>query len=79
MLYSDMRFNPQNRRKMTRRNDTTVAINGDRKTALQDAAVEITIATRKPVKPSMIVHYLIDNYLKDAVKDLKDKEKLKSV
>lgn len=64
---------------MTKRNDTTVAINGDRKTALQDAAVEITIATRKPVKPSEIVHYLIDNYLKDAVKDLKDKEKLKSV
>lgn len=64
---------------MTRRNDTTVAINGDRKTALQDAAVEITIATRKPVKPSVIVQYLIDNYLKDAVKDLKDKEKLKAL
>ncbi|AUD61985.1 hypothetical protein AYJ58_13180 [Shewanella sp. Pdp11] len=63
---------------MTKRNDTTVAINGDRKTALQDAAVEITIATRKPVKPSVIVHYLIDTYLKDAVKDLKDKEKIKS-
>ncbi|QYJ87855.1 hypothetical protein K0I73_09440 [Shewanella mesophila] len=60
---------------MVKRNDTTVAINGDRKDALQDAAVDITIATRKPIKPSVIVHYLIDNYLKDAVKDLKHKEK----
>ncbi|QTE84357.1 hypothetical protein [Shewanella algae] len=58
---------------MAKRSDTTVAINGDRKEALQDAAVEITIATRKPVKPSTVVHYLIDNYLKDAVKDLKAK------
>jgi hypothetical protein len=62
---------------MKKRNDTTVAINGDRKDALQDAAVDITIATRMPVKPSVIVHYLIDNYLKDAVKDLKDQAKTK--
>lgn len=62
---------------MTKRNDTTIAINGTRKEVLQDAAVEITIATRKPVKQSVIVHYLIDNYLKDAVKDLKAQYKLK--
>lgn len=59
---------------MKKRNDTTVAINGDRKEHLQDAAVEITIATRKPVKPSEVVHYLIDNYLKDAVKDMKSRK-----
>ncbi|MGI1946799.1 hypothetical protein [Shewanella glacialipiscicola] len=62
---------------MTKRNDTTIAINGNRKEVLQDAAVEITIATRKPVKQSVIVHYLIDNYLKDAVKDLKAQYKVK--
>lgn len=56
---------------MIKRNDTTVAINGARKDALQDAAVDITIATRKPVKTSLVVHYLIDHYLKDAVKDMK--------
>lgn len=56
---------------MAKRNDTTVAINGDRKIALQDAAVEITIAKRTPIKTSVIVQYLIDNYLKDAVKDMK--------
>jgi hypothetical protein len=56
-----------------KRKDTTVAINGDRKDALQDAAVDITIATRKPMKPSTIVQYLIDHYLTDAVKDLKAK------
>jgi hypothetical protein len=62
---------------MKRRNDTTVAINEERKILLQNAAVDITIATREPVKPSTIVQYLIDNYLKDAVKDLKHKKVLK--
>lgn len=55
---------------MTKRNDTTVAINGQRKEALKDAVVKITIATKEPIKSSEIVQYLIDNYLDDAVKDL---------
>jgi hypothetical protein len=56
------------------RSDTTVAINGERKKALQDAAVKVTIATQRPVKVSEIVHYLIDEYLQDAVKDMKAKK-----
>ena len=60
---------------MKKRKDTTIAINGERKEALQEAAVEITIATRETIKPSTIVQYLIDNYLDEAVKDLKGKRK----
>jgi len=60
---------------MKKRKDTTIAINGERKDILQDAAVEITIATRETIKTSTIVQYLIDNYLSDAVKDLKNKRK----
>lgn len=61
--------------KMKKRKDTTIAINGERKGLLQDAAVEITIATRETIKTSTIVQYLIDNYLSDAVKDLKNQRK----
>lgn len=60
---------------MKKRKDTTIAINGERKDILQDAAVEITIATRETIKTSTIVQYLIDNYLDEAVKDLKSKRK----
>ena len=60
---------------MKKRKDTTIAINGERKEALQEAAVEITIATRETIKPSTIVQYLIDNYLVEATKDLKGKRK----
>ncbi|MEC8225070.1 hypothetical protein L3Q70_08330 [Pseudoalteromonas sp. CF6-2] len=60
---------------MKKRKDTTIAINGERKEALQEAAVEITIATRETIKPSTIVQYLIDNYLDEATKDLKGKRK----
>lgn len=60
---------------MKKRKDTTIAINGERKESLQDAAVEITIATRETIKTSTIVQYLIDNYLNEAVKDLKNKRK----
>ena len=55
------------------RQDTTIAINGQRKELLKDAVVEITIATKEPIKASTIVQYLIDNYLEDAKKDLKAK------
>lgn len=56
------------------RNDTTVAINGKRREALKDAAVEVTIATKEPTKVSAIVQYLIDHYLEEAVKDMKAKK-----
>ena len=58
---------------MKKRKDTTIAINGERKDMLQDAAVNITIATRETVKTSTIVQYLIDNYLSEAVRDMKNK------
>lgn len=60
---------------MKKRKDTTIAINGERKESLQEAAVKITIETRKTIKTSTIVQYLIDNYLNEAVKDLKNKHK----
>jgi len=74
MLYSCMIIY-QGFLQMKKRKDTTIAINGERKDILQDAAVEITIATRETIKTSTIVQYLIDNYLSDAVKDLKNKRK----
>lgn len=60
---------------MKKRKDTTIAINGERKELLRDAVVEITIATRETIKTSTIVQYLIDNYLSEAIKDLKSKRK----
>lgn len=57
------------------RKDTTIAINEERKDLLNAAAVEITIATRETIQTSKIVHYLIDNYLSEAVEDLKNKTK----
>lgn len=57
------------------RNDTTIAINGERKGLLKDAVVDITIGTLEPIKPSALVHYLIDNYLDDAVNDIIEKKK----
>lgn len=74
MLYSCMIIY-QDFLQMKKRKDTTIAINGERKDVLQDAAVEITIATRETIKTSTIVQYLIDNYLDEAVKDLKNKRK----
>lgn len=57
------------------RNDTTIAINGERKGLLKDAVVKITIGTLEPIKSSALVHYLIDNYLDDAVNDIIEKKK----
>lgn len=57
-----------------KRQDTTIAINGERKDKLKDAVVEVTIATKEPIKQSAIVHYLIDNFLEDAVEELKSKK-----
>ncbi|MGO3686003.1 MAG: hypothetical protein ACTJGV_14980 [Proteus vulgaris] len=51
--------------------NTTIALNEERKELLNEAAVEITIATRETIKTSKIVQYLIDNYLNEAIKDLK--------
>jgi len=63
---------------MKRRRDTTVAINGDRKKALDDAVVKLVIETKQQIKMSEIVHHLIDNYLDDAIADIKEKRKQES-
>lgn len=57
------------------RKDSTVAINGERKKILEEAAVEITADTRKTTKRSEIVMYLIDNYIQQAVKEIKKNKK----
>lgn len=56
-----------------KRQDTTIAINAERKNKLKDAVVDITIATKEPIKASYLVHYLIDNYLDEAVEVLSKK------
>jgi len=60
--------------KKQKRADTTVAINGERNTRLQKAALDVSIAKQKIFKMSEVVQYLIDNYLEDAVKDLKNQK-----
>ena len=55
-----------------KRTDTTVAINGDRNIRLQKAAVDVTIANKEICKMSTIIQHLIDNYLDEAVNDLKN-------
>ena len=59
---------------MNKRADTTVSISGKRKEQLNDAVVKLVLARKEPVKISEIVHHLIDNYLEEAIKDLKEKE-----
>ncbi|HEB1085085.1 TPA: hypothetical protein RY370_004732 [Escherichia albertii] len=64
-------------KKETKRGDTTVRINENRKLELKRRVLEIGNKTGELLKPSEIVNYLIDNYLDDAVKDLISKEELK--
>lgn len=45
----------------------------DKKMQLDQAAIEIGYAIRKPVKWTEVTMYLIENYLKDAIQDMKNK------
>ncbi|WFQ80604.1 hypothetical protein PXH59_05660 [Xenorhabdus sp. SF857] len=54
----------------TKRADTTVRINEDRKLELKRKILEIGNKTGELLKQSELVSYLIDNYLDDAVKDI---------
>lgn len=56
-----------------RRGDTSVRVNETRKLKLERAAIDLSYETRKQIKMADIVNYLIDNYMKDAVKDIKAK------
>ena len=60
---------------MGKRSDTTVAIAGKRKDRLNDAVVKLVMVRKESVRISEIVHYLIDNYLDEAVRDLVSEEK----
>lgn len=62
---------------MGKRNDTTVAIAGRRKERLNDAVVKLVMARKESVKISEIVHFLIDTYLDEAVKDMLAEEKMR--
>lgn len=62
---------------MSERRDTSVRINEERKIKLERTAVDLTTLTKKIVKMSDVINYMIDNYLQDAKKDiqaLRDRE-----
>lgn len=54
----------------SKRADTTVRINEERKLELKRKILEIGNKTGDLLKQSELVSYLIDNYLDDAVKDI---------
>ncbi|GAB1674556.1 hypothetical protein JNE12001_04250 [Escherichia coli] len=64
-------------KKETKRGDTTVRINENRKLELKRTVLAIGNRTGELLKPSEIVNHFIDNYLDDAVIDLISKEELK--
>ncbi|MDX7728760.1 hypothetical protein SJS36_06805 [Aeromonas caviae] len=51
----------------------SLRVSEERKLMLQKAAIEVSYATGKPLKWSEVAFYLIDEYLNEAVKDLKAK------
>jgi hypothetical protein len=53
--------------------DTTVKIDAARRETLKDAAFEVSMELREVVSMTDILRHLIDNYTKNAVKDLKSK------
>lgn len=57
----------------------SLRVSEERKMALEKAAIEISYATGKPVKWTELAFYLIDEYLKDAVKDAKARREKTSV
>ncbi|WP_334472129.1 hypothetical protein [Arsenophonus sp. PmNCSU2021_1] len=54
----------------SKRADTTVRINEERKLELKRKILEIGNKTGDILKQTELVSYLIDNYLDDAVKDI---------
>lgn len=66
--------NGNKKMKKRSRTDTSVSINEERNKRLQKAALDVSIAKQEIFKMSEVVQYLIDNYLEDAVKDLKNQK-----
>ncbi|EOT9914886.1 hypothetical protein ACKUCU_004998, partial [Escherichia coli] len=50
---------------------TTLRVPEEKKMALERAAIEISYITGKPYRWTDLTFYVIDNYLKEAIKDLK--------
>lgn len=49
----------------------SLRVSEERKIALEKAAIEISYATGKPMRWTEVAFFLIDEYLKEAVKDAK--------
>lgn len=56
---------------MTDKKYSSLRVPAEKKMALEKAAIEISYATGKPHKWTEVAFYVIDEYLKEAVKDLK--------
>lgn len=59
--------------KMSEKKYGSLRVSEERKMMLEKAAIEVSYATGKPIKWSEVAFFLIDEYLKEAVKDLKGK------
>lgn len=60
-------------KKMKPKTYASLRVSEERRLMLQKAAIEVSYATGKPLKWSEVAFYLIDEYLNEAVKDLKAK------
>lgn len=60
---------------MTIKKYTTLRVPEEKKMALERAAIEVSYITGKPYRWTELTFYVIDNYLKEAIKDLKASEK----
>lgn len=56
---------------MTTKKYASLRVPEEKKMALEKAAIEVSYATGIPYKWTDIVFYLIDEYSKEAIKDLK--------
>ncbi len=56
---------------MAERKDTSVRINELRRIRLEKTAIKISYEIGRQVKMSDLVNHLIDNYLEDAAKDMR--------
>ncbi len=54
---------------------TTVAFSGKQKDKLEKAVIEIIIQTKEKITLSEVVHTCVNNYLDEAIKDIKEKRK----
>lgn len=59
--------------KMSEKKYGSLRVSEERKMMLEKAAIEVSYVTGKPIKWSEVAFFLIDEYLKEAVKDLKGK------